>query len=81
MSQLKGFSFFINLMNFNDFDLQGNGSQSIVLTMKSNALEALAAFWHIELRNGSQGIDLIMKRDASGALGALSSEMLPRASI
>ena len=35
----------------------------------------------LELQNGSQGIDLIMKSNASEALRALSSEMLPRASI
>jgi hypothetical protein len=38
--------------------------------MKSDALEALAAFWHLELRNSSQGIDLIMESNALEALAA-----------
>ena len=35
----------------------------------------------LELQYVSQGIVFIMKSDASGALGALSSEMIPRTDL
>ena len=35
-----------------------------------HALEALAGFWHLELRNGSQGNDLLMTNNTLEALAA-----------
>ena len=62
--------------NFNDFgisELIGNLNDS------NCALHLILSFSHS--LNCPKDIDFIMKSDASRALGALSSEMLPRASI
>ena len=61
-----------------------NYSQGIDLVRKTNALEALAGIWHLEPRNASHSIDLIIKTNGLEALvllSALSSKMVPRASI
>ena len=73
---------FINQRNFNDFgisELIGNPNDSNTLSLSLFVFER--DLNRKRLLEGARCIDLIMKSDASGALGALSSEMLPRASI